>query len=109
MSRIAGVVASGLPDHVTQGGNRRHRTFFGDDEKKRGTPVIFFLSRQAGAASLGEQQPETPDHPLHPSEGSEIEVLMKQASTPIALLRSRSVYASHECRLPRHGCVVNNQ
>jgi len=32
MGRIARVIAEGYPDHVTQRGNRRQRTFFGDDD-----------------------------------------------------------------------------
>ena len=32
MSRIARVVASGYPHHVTQRGNRRQQTFFSDDD-----------------------------------------------------------------------------
>jgi len=32
MARIARVVAEGYPHHVTQCGNRRQRTFFGDDD-----------------------------------------------------------------------------
>ncbi|MDP6953950.1 MAG: transposase [Alphaproteobacteria bacterium] len=32
MARLARVVAPGLPHHVTQRGNRRQQTFFGDDD-----------------------------------------------------------------------------
>ena len=32
MARIARVVAPGYPHHVTQRGNRREKTFFGDDD-----------------------------------------------------------------------------
>ncbi len=32
MARIARIVVPGLPHHVTQRGNRRERTFFGDDD-----------------------------------------------------------------------------
>lgn len=32
MARMARAVAAGLPHHVTQRGNRRQRTFFGDDD-----------------------------------------------------------------------------
>jgi putative transposase len=32
MARIARVVAPGLPHYVTQRGNRRLQTFFGDDD-----------------------------------------------------------------------------
>ncbi len=32
MARIARVVVPGLPHHVTQRGNRRQQTFFGDDD-----------------------------------------------------------------------------
>jgi putative transposase len=32
MARIARVVATGLPHHVTQQGNRRLQTFFGDND-----------------------------------------------------------------------------
>ena len=32
MTRIARVVAPGYPHHVTQRGNRRQQTFFGDDD-----------------------------------------------------------------------------
>ena len=32
MGRIARVVAPGMPHHVTQRGNRRQQTFFGDDD-----------------------------------------------------------------------------
>ncbi len=32
MSRIARVIATGLPHHVTQRGNRRQQTFFCDED-----------------------------------------------------------------------------
>ena len=32
MARIARVVVPGMPHHITQRGNRRQRTFFGDDD-----------------------------------------------------------------------------
>lgn len=32
MARIARVIASGIPHHITQRGNRRMQTFFGDDD-----------------------------------------------------------------------------
>jgi putative transposase len=32
MARIARAVAPGLPHHVTQRGNRRLQTFFGDED-----------------------------------------------------------------------------
>ena len=32
MARLARVVVPGLPHHVTQPGNRRQQTFFGDDD-----------------------------------------------------------------------------
>jgi len=33
MARLARWVVPGLPQHVTQRGNRRRRTFFGDDRR----------------------------------------------------------------------------
>jgi putative transposase len=32
MARIARVVAPGIPHHITQCGNRRQQTFFGEDD-----------------------------------------------------------------------------
>jgi putative transposase len=32
MARLARVVVPGIPHHVTQRGNRRQATFFGDDD-----------------------------------------------------------------------------
>ena len=32
MARIARVIAAGIPHHITQRGNRRMQTFFGDDD-----------------------------------------------------------------------------
>jgi putative transposase len=32
MARLARLVIPGLPHHVTQRGNRRQETFFGDDD-----------------------------------------------------------------------------
>jgi len=32
MSRLARVVAAGVPHHITQRGNRRQPTFFGDED-----------------------------------------------------------------------------
>jgi len=32
MTRLARVVVPGVPHHITQRGNRRQRTFFGDDD-----------------------------------------------------------------------------
>jgi len=32
MTRIARVVAAGVPHHITQRGNRRQRTFFDDED-----------------------------------------------------------------------------
>jgi putative transposase len=32
MVKIARVIAAGIPHHVTQRGNRRMQTFFGDDD-----------------------------------------------------------------------------
>jgi len=32
MARLARVVAAGMADHVTQRGDRRQQTFFGDDD-----------------------------------------------------------------------------
>ncbi len=34
MARLARVVAPGVPHHVTQRGNRRQKTFFGDNDKR---------------------------------------------------------------------------
>jgi hypothetical protein len=35
MARIARIVAPGIPHHVTQRGNRRQPTFFGDDDYRQ--------------------------------------------------------------------------
>jgi putative transposase len=40
MARIARVVAPGLPHHVTQRGNRRLQTFFGDDDDNHAYPEL---------------------------------------------------------------------
>ena len=47
MPRIARVVAPGIPHHVTQRGNRRQRTFFGDADYQA------YLELMAEWGSLG--------------------------------------------------------
>ena len=37
MARLARVIAPGMPHHVTQRGNRRRQTFFGEEDVGQGT------------------------------------------------------------------------
>ncbi len=49
MARLARVVASGLPHHVTQRGNRRQKVFFGDDDYRAYRALI---AEQCAAARV---------------------------------------------------------
>jgi len=48
MARLARVVAAGAPHHVTQRGNRRQQTFFGDDDYLAYRALIAGSCRTAG-------------------------------------------------------------
>ncbi len=48
MARLARVVVPGLPHHVTQGGNRRERVFFGDDDYRAYLDLIGAAARRSG-------------------------------------------------------------
>ena len=50
MSRIARVVAAGIPHHVTQRGNRRQPTFFGDDDYHAYLELMAQWCRRCGVA-----------------------------------------------------------
>jgi putative transposase len=50
MARLARVVIPGLPHHVTQRGNGRARTFFGDDDYALYRDLLAGASRVAGVA-----------------------------------------------------------
>jgi putative transposase len=48
MSRIARVIAVGLPHHITQRGNRRQRVFFGDDDRRSYLDYLRIYAKTAG-------------------------------------------------------------
>src|SRR5262245_12575440 len=48
MARLARVVIAGLPHHVTQRGNGRARTFFGDDDYRLYRDLLAASCRAAG-------------------------------------------------------------
>lgn len=50
MARLARVVVSGLPHHVTQRGNRRQRTFFSDDDYRAYLALAREHCRRCGVA-----------------------------------------------------------
>lgn len=50
MARLARVVVPGLPHHVTQRGNRRQRTFFGEDDYRAYRALLAAPRRRAGVA-----------------------------------------------------------
>ena len=50
MARLAQVVASGLPHHVTQRGNRRQQTFFGDADYQAYKELVAKHCGKAGVA-----------------------------------------------------------
>src|SRR5271170_1107375 len=50
MARIARVVIEGLPHHVTQRGNRRQQTFFGDEDYRHYIDLLRSYSREAGVS-----------------------------------------------------------
>jgi putative transposase len=50
MSRLARVVIPGVPHHVTQRGNGRAQTFFGEDDYRL---YLDLLARQCAAAEVG--------------------------------------------------------
>jgi putative transposase len=49
MARIARLVVPGIPHHVTQRGNRRERTFFGDDDYRLYRALLADAAARAGA------------------------------------------------------------
>ena len=51
MARLARVVIPGFPHHVTQRGNRRERTFFGDGDYALYRDLIADAARKAGPRS----------------------------------------------------------
>lgn len=50
MARIARVIAAGIPHHITQRGNRRMQTFFGDDDYRA---YITLLVQKMSGGDLG--------------------------------------------------------
>ncbi len=50
MARLARVVVPGLPHHVTQRGNRRQRTFFGEDDYRAYKALLAAHCAKAGVA-----------------------------------------------------------
>ena len=48
MARLARVVVAGVPHHVTQRGNRRQTTFFGDDDYRRYLALMAHWCRRCG-------------------------------------------------------------
>ena len=50
MARLARVVAPGLPHHVTQRGNRRQQTFFGDEDYRAYKDLLAEHCREAEVA-----------------------------------------------------------
>ncbi len=53
MARIARVVAPGLPHHVTQRGNRRMPTFFGDEDYRAYLDLLGEWTRREGVRVWG--------------------------------------------------------
>ena len=51
MARIARIVVSALPHHVTQRGNRRQTVFFGDDDYRAYLALLIEHTRAAGVAT----------------------------------------------------------
>jgi putative transposase len=51
MARLPRLVVSGLPHHVTQRGNGRAKTFFGDADYALYCDLLAVSSRAAGARS----------------------------------------------------------
>ena len=51
MARIARIVVSALPHHVTQRGNRRQTVFFGDDAYRAYLAFLIEHTRAAGVAT----------------------------------------------------------
>jgi putative transposase len=49
MARIARMVVSGIPRHVTQRGNRRERTLFGDSDDRLDRDPLGIAAAKAGA------------------------------------------------------------
>jgi putative transposase len=49
MARIARLVVPGVPHHVTQRGNRRQTTFFGDDDYRLHRDLLAEAADRAGA------------------------------------------------------------
>ncbi|AJE02705.1 transposase [Geobacter pickeringii] len=50
MARIARVIAAGIPHHVTQRGNRRMQTFFGDDDYRAYISLLSEWCRKCSVA-----------------------------------------------------------
>jgi len=53
MARLARLVIPGLPRHVTQRGNRRQQTFFGDDDYAAYAELMAERCREKGVAIWG--------------------------------------------------------
>ncbi len=53
MARLARVVVPGIPHHVTQRGNRRLDTFFGDDDYRAYLDLMAEHCAAAGDGGLG--------------------------------------------------------
>jgi putative transposase len=51
MARLAGLVVSSVPHHVTQRGNRRQPVFFGDDDYRAYLSLLTEHTRAAGVAA----------------------------------------------------------
>lgn len=52
MARLPRVVVPGLPHHVTQRGNRRQRTFFGDEDHAEYLRLLSVSCRNCGTDVL---------------------------------------------------------
>ena len=66
MARVPRVVAPGLPHHVTQRGNRRQRTFFGEADYEAHRDLMAEFCGEAGAEN-GLSDAEVLDiYPNHP-------------------------------------------
>ncbi|AAR35770.1 hypothetical protein GSU2397 [Geobacter sulfurreducens PCA] len=55
MTRIARVIATGIPHHVTQRGNRRMPTFFNDEDYRAYIALLGEWCRKCGVDSPGTQ------------------------------------------------------
>ncbi|MEO7995547.1 MAG: transposase [bacterium] len=80
MARLARVVAAGVPHHVTQRGNRRQQTFFGDDDYLAYRELIAESCRAADVAVWGYCL--MPNHVhliLTPSDGDGLRAALAEA------------------------------